>query len=105
MHPLGWRRGRQGRIRWGDAEKGFWWHRGLIHVAANFASFFAFRGLSINESTFWRMVWKLMMVCAVGTEFDLHAYMVSKPPDENLQPSAAGFHPRANARGPQPDFW
>ena len=47
----------------------------------------------------------LMMVCAVGTEFDLHAYMVSKPPDENLQPSAAGFHPRANARRPQPDFW
>jgi transposase-like protein len=30
----------------------------LIHTAANFASFFAFRGLSINESTFWRMVWK-----------------------------------------------
>src|SRR5215470_15837008 len=47
----------------------------------------------------------LMMVCAVGTEFDLHTYMVSKPPDENLQPSAAGFHPRANARRPQPDFW
>jgi hypothetical protein len=40
----------------------------------------------------------------MGTEFDLHAYMVSKPPDENLQPSAAGFHPRVNARGPQPDF-
>ena len=46
----------------------------------------------------------MMMVCAVGTEFDLHAYMVSKPLDENLQPSAAGFHPRANARRPQPDF-
>jgi hypothetical protein len=30
----------------------------LIHAAANFASFFAFRGLSINESTFCFMVWK-----------------------------------------------
>jgi hypothetical protein len=30
----------------------------LIHAAANFASFFAFRGLSINESTFCLMVWK-----------------------------------------------
>ncbi len=30
----------------------------LIHAAANFASFFAFRGLSINASTFWRMVWQ-----------------------------------------------
>jgi uncharacterized protein (DUF433 family) len=30
----------------------------LIHAAANFASFFAFRGLSINESTFCRIVWK-----------------------------------------------
>ena len=30
----------------------------LIHAAANFASFLAFRGLSINESTFCRMVWK-----------------------------------------------
>jgi hypothetical protein len=29
----------------------------LIHAAANFASFFAFRGLSINESTFWRRDW------------------------------------------------
>jgi hypothetical protein len=29
----------------------------LIHAAANFASFFVFRGLSINESTFWRMDW------------------------------------------------
>ena len=46
----------------------------------------------------------LMVVCAVGTELDFHAHMVSKPSNENLQPSAAGFHPRANARGPQPDF-
>ena len=46
----------------------------------------------------------VMVGCAVGTEFDLHASMVSKPPDENLQPLAAGLHPRANARGPQPDF-
>jgi len=30
--------------------------------------------------------------------------MVSKPANENLQPSAAGFHPRVNTRGPQPDF-
>ena len=30
----------------------------LIHAAASFASFFAFRGLSINDSTFCRMVWK-----------------------------------------------
>jgi hypothetical protein len=30
----------------------------LIHAAANLASFFAFRGLSMNESTFWRIVWK-----------------------------------------------
>ena len=33
----------------------------LIHAAANSASFFAFfafRRRSINESTFWRMVWK-----------------------------------------------
>jgi hypothetical protein len=29
----------------------------LIHAAANFASFFAFRGLSINESIFWRRDW------------------------------------------------
>jgi hypothetical protein len=29
----------------------------LIHAAANFASFFVFRRLSINESTFWRMDW------------------------------------------------
>jgi hypothetical protein len=28
--------------------------RFLIHAAANFASFFVFRGLSVNESTFWR---------------------------------------------------
>ena len=27
----------------------------LIHAEASFASFFVFRGLSINESTFWRM--------------------------------------------------
>jgi hypothetical protein len=27
MHPLGWRRGRS---RWGDAEKGFWWHNGAL---------------------------------------------------------------------------
>ena len=31
---------------------------GLIHAAANFASFLRLRGLSINESTFCRMVWK-----------------------------------------------
>ena len=30
----------------------------LIHTAASFASFFTFRGLSTNESTFCRMVWK-----------------------------------------------
>jgi hypothetical protein len=30
----------------------------LIHAAANFAAFFAFRGLSMNESTFCFMVWK-----------------------------------------------
>ena len=30
----------------------------LIHEAATFASFLAFRGLSINESTFCRIVWK-----------------------------------------------
>jgi hypothetical protein len=30
--------------------------RSLIHAAANFASFFAFRGLSINERTRWRIV-------------------------------------------------
>ena len=46
----------------------------------------------------------LMVVCAVGTELDLHVHMVAKPPNENLQPSAAGFHPRVNTRGPQPDF-
>jgi hypothetical protein len=33
-------------------------HMSLIHAAANFASFFAFRGLSMNESPCWRMVWK-----------------------------------------------
>ena len=27
----------------------------LIHAEASFASFFVFRGLAINESTFWRM--------------------------------------------------
>jgi hypothetical protein len=36
----------------------------------------------------------LMVVGAMGTEFDLHAYMVSKPPDESPQPKAAGFPPR-----------
>ena len=46
----------------------------------------------------------LMVICPVGTELDLHAHMVSKPPNENLQPSAAGFHPRVNTRGPQPGF-
>jgi hypothetical protein len=46
----------------------------------------------------------LMVVCAVGTELDLHAHMVAKPANENLQPSAAGFHPRVLTRGPQPDF-
>ena len=46
----------------------------------------------------------LMVVCTVGTERDLHAHRVAKPPNENLQPSAAGFHPRVNTRGPQPDF-
>ena len=46
----------------------------------------------------------LMVVCAVGTELDLHAHLGSKPLHENLQPSAAGFHPRVNTRGPQPDF-
>ena len=46
----------------------------------------------------------LMVVCSVGTQFDLHAYMVSKPSNENLQPAAAGFHPWANAQGPQPDL-
>jgi hypothetical protein len=30
----------------------------LIHTVANFASFFAFRGLSIKESILWRRVWK-----------------------------------------------
>ena len=40
----------------------------------------------------------LMVVCAVGTELDLHAHLVSKPLHENLQPSAAGFHPRVNTR-------
>jgi hypothetical protein len=45
----------------------------------------------------------LMVICAVGTELDLHVHMVAKPPNENLQPSAAGFHPRVNTRGPQPD--
>ena len=30
----------------------------LIHAAANFASFFAFRGLSIKERTFCFIVWK-----------------------------------------------
>jgi hypothetical protein len=30
----------------------------LIHAAANFAAFFAFRGLSINDSTFCFRVWK-----------------------------------------------
>ena len=30
----------------------------LIHAAANFAAFFAFRGFSINESIFCFMVWK-----------------------------------------------
>jgi hypothetical protein len=39
----------------------------------------------------------LMVVGSVGTQFDLHAYMVSKPSNENLQPTAAGFHPWANA--------
>jgi hypothetical protein len=46
----------------------------------------------------------LMVVCSVGTQFDLHAYMVSKLSNENLQPAAAGFHPWANAQGPQPDL-
>jgi hypothetical protein len=32
--------------------------RFLIHAAANFASFLRLRELSINESTFCRMVWK-----------------------------------------------
>src|SRR5712692_4812366 len=45
----------------------------------------------------------LMVVGAVGTQSDLHARRVSKPPSKNLfQPSAGGFHPRADARGPQP---
>ena len=30
----------------------------LIHAAARFASFFVFRGLSINESTLGRIVWQ-----------------------------------------------
>jgi hypothetical protein len=30
----------------------------LIHAAATFASFLIFRGRSISESTFCRMVWK-----------------------------------------------
>jgi hypothetical protein len=30
----------------------------LIHAAANFASFFAFRALSIKERTFCFIVWK-----------------------------------------------
>ena len=48
---------------------------------------------------------ELMMICAVGTESDLHAHMLSKPLNKNCcQPSAGGFHPRANARGPQPVF-
>jgi hypothetical protein len=32
--------------------------RPLIHAAANFASFFAFRALSIKERTFCFIVWK-----------------------------------------------
>jgi hypothetical protein len=39
-----------------------------------------------------------------GPALALHAPLVSKPAQENLQPSAAGFHPRVNTRGPQPDF-
>jgi hypothetical protein len=34
----------------------------------------------------------LMVVCPVGTERDLHAHMGAKPSNENLRPSAAGFH-------------
>lgn len=34
------------------------WTPRLIHAAANFASFFAFRGLSIKERTFCFIVWK-----------------------------------------------
>jgi len=46
----------------------------------------------------------LMVGCAVGTALDLQAHMVSTPSHANLQPSAAGFHPRVNTWGPQPDF-
>src|SRR5215467_13789679 len=35
----------------------------LIHAAANFASFLRLRELSINESTFCRMVWKEQRLC------------------------------------------
>jgi class 3 adenylate cyclase len=44
--------------RWAQAKAGQGQVVLLIHAAANFASFFAFRGLSINESTFCFMVWK-----------------------------------------------
>ena len=45
-----------------------------------------------------------MVVGAVGTALELHTHLVSKPANENRRPAAAGFHPRANARGLQPDF-
>src|SRR5262245_57651015 len=34
----------------------------------------------------------VMVGCAVGTELDRHASMVSKPPDENLQPMHLSTH-------------
>ena len=39
----------------------------------------------------------LMVVCAVGTELDLHAHMVSKPLHENLQ-LRLGFTGKGSSR-------
>jgi hypothetical protein len=43
----------------------------------------------------------LVMICAVGTESDLHAHILTAQPSKTL-PAFGGFHPRAHARGPQP---
>ena len=45
----------------------------------------------------------LVMVGAMGTQANLHAPIISENwPATPAQPSAGGFHPRADARGPQP---
>jgi len=45
----------------------------------------------------------LVMIRSLGAQPDLPAAIISKNrPAEPAQPPAGGFHPRADARGPQP---